>query len=398
MSTGSALNRGEWRAAAALAAVLFLRMLGLFMIIPVLSLHAATLHGATPLLIGLALGIYGLTQALCQIPLGALSDRVGRRPVIVGGLALFALGSVLGALAHSIWPVLLGRAVQGAGAISGTTLALASDLSRENQRTKIMALIGISIGIAFSAAFVLGPLLNARLGLTGVFSATAVLAALAIAVVLVAVPRPPPPAAPAPDAPRFAAILAQPELRVLFLGVFALHLVLAASFVAVPIALAEGSALPAARHAEVYLPVIVASLLLVAPFIMLSARPGYTRRLFHGAIAGLVLATLLECLAWRSGAGLATALVLFFTCFNFVEAALPGIVSRAAPAAARGAALGAYSTFQFVGMFAGGVIGGGAAATLGYRGVPAVCAVICALWLALSLRAPATALEQPARD
>ncbi|MEQ8662757.1 MAG: MFS transporter [Gammaproteobacteria bacterium] len=396
MSQDLAMTAAERRSAVALAAVFFLRMLGLFMLIPVLALYVETLPGATPFLIGVAIGIYGLTQAAFQIPLGSLSDRVGRRPVILGGLVLFGVGAVIAAAAHSIWPIIAGRAVQGAGAVSGATLALAADLSRETQRTKVMAIIGISIGGAFSVAFVLGPVLNATVGLAGLFLACAALAVAAIPILFLAVPKPPPPARGA-AIPPLAGTLAAPRLRVLYLGVLTLHLVLAASFVAIPIALTDGMGLAAARHYTVYLPVLLLSIALVGPLIMASSRSGTMRPLFLAAIVGLAIAEGLVWLWWDNPGGLYGALTLFFVAFNFLEASLPGVISRAAPTHGKGAALGAYSTFQFVGVFLGGLLGGAVAGGLGYAAVPAACALLCVAWLGLSLSVPGEVLTRPSR-
>ncbi|MCB1748793.1 MAG: MFS transporter [Gammaproteobacteria bacterium] len=396
MSTELAMNAQEKRSALVLALVFFMRMLGLFMLIPVLALYAERLPGATPFLIGVAIGIYGLTQAGFQIPLGSLSDRVGRRPVIVAGLCLFAIGALIAAAAKTIWPVIVGRAVQGAGAVSGATLALAADLSRESQRTKVMAIIGISIGGAFSVAFVVGPVLNGLFGLGGLFLASGALALLAIAVLVAGLPRAPAPAR-GSAVPSLLETLTEPDLRVLYLGVLTLHLVLAASFVAIPVTLREGLGLDAARHYTVYLPVLAVSILLVGPLIMLSSRRGLARTLFYGSIGGLAAAELLLWLWWDSRPGIYAALTLYFVAFNFLEASLPGFISRAAPASGKGAALGAYSTFQFIGVFLGGLCGGSVAGAWGYAAVPLVCAAIGLAWLVMSLNVPATALVRPAR-
>lgn len=390
------MTAAERRGAAVLALVFFMRMLGLFMLIPVLALYAETLVDATPFLIGVAIGVYGLTQAALQIPLGTLSDRVGRRPVIVVGLLLFAAGALLAAAAKSIWPVILGRAVQGSGAVSGASLALAADLSRDNQRTKVMAIIGVSIGAAFTFAFVLGPLLNAAVGLSGLFVVSAALAGIAIPVLLFGIPRLPA-TTPSATAASLLDTLAAPDLRVLYLGVLALHLVLAASFVAIPIALVEGLGVPAARHYAVYLPVLLVSLLGVVPLVMASARPATARPAFFLSIALLGIAEALLTIYWRTPYGLYLALSLFFVALNYLEASLPGLISRAAPTSGKGAALGAYSTFQFVGVFLGGIVGGSVAAHWGYVAVPGVCAALCLVWFVLSLRVPADVLARPAR-
>lgn len=389
MSDGLTLERHELRAATALGAVFFLRMLGLFMLIPVLALYVGALGGASPLLVGVAIGIYGLTQAACQIPLGALSDRIGRRPVIALGLIVFAIGAVIAAAAQHILPVILGRAVQGSGAVSGATLALAADLTRDTQRTKVMAIIGVSIGAAFSLAFVLGPLLNGWFGLRGLFLVTAALGLAALPVLLFVVPR----AAAEPASAIVRPGIPAPELRILYVGVFALHLVLAASFVAIPVALRDGIGIPAERHYVVYLPVLLASFALVAPLVMASARERLAHRALYGSIAALTVSECVLWAQWGNVAGTVFALVLFFTAFNYLEASLPGIISRLAPEEGRGAALGAYATFQFLGMFAGGLIGGATAQFAGFESVALACAALCAVWLVASYAAPAAVLR-----
>lgn len=374
----------------------FLRMLGLFMLLPVLALYANQLAGATPLMVGLTLGIYGLTQACLQIPFGTLSDRIGRKPVIAMGLVIFMLGSAIAAFANHILPILIGRAVQGAGAVSGATLALAADLSRESQRTKVMAIIGVSIGVAFSVAFVLGPMIDGAVGLNGLFIASGVAGALALPVLFYLVPSPP--AQVRRSAPISWAAVSAPELRVLYFGVLALHLVLAASFVAIPVALREGLALPAARHHTVYLPVLLVSILLVAPLIRLSMRPGWQMRVSRLAIGMLCVAELLLWLSWHHRLGTYLALTMFFIAFNFLESSLPSLISRVAPPAYKGTALGAYASFQFLGMFIGGTLGGLVAGRLGFALVPCVCAGLCLLWFIAALRAPGDALDARPQD
>ncbi len=349
------------------------------MLIPVLALYVDTLRDATPFLIGTAIGIYGLTQALLQIPLGSLSDRIGRKPVIVGGLVVFIVGALLAAWSDSIWPVIAGRAIQGLGAVSGASLALAADLSRDNQRTKIMAIIGVSIGAAFSVAFVLGPALNAVFGLRGVFMSGAVLACAAIPIVIFAVPGVSPRTANAQSG-RIAQIIVDRDLRVLYVGVLSLHLILAASFVAIPIGLVESMHLAAAQHYEVYLPVLALSLLVAGPLIGLSSRKQLGERFFYISVGLLSIAELLLWLFWNSVVGFLAALTLFFAAFNFLEASLPGLISRAAPSARKGTALGAYSSFQFIGVFLGGMLGGVIAGQFGYTCVPLASALLGAVW------------------
>jgi MFS family permease len=357
-------------------------MLGLFMLVPVLALYAHALPGATPFLVGLALGIYGLTQALCQIPFGILSDRIGRRPVIAAGLLVFVAGSAIGALAQHVVPVLIGRAVQGAGAVSGATLALVADLTRAEQRTKVMALIGISIGAAFALAFVLGPALDALIGLRGLFIAAGACACAAIGVLHLCVPQ-------GPVTPRATSslheVLAVRELAPAFFGVLALHLVLAATFVAAPVALRDGLGLASGEHYRVYLPALVASLALVAPLMIASTRARFLQLIAVLAVGALALAEFLLTHGWGKTGLTYIGLIIFFTAFNFLEAALPGLISRLAPAAHKGAALGAYATFQFLGMFAGGIIGGLVAQYWGFNLVPLACGFICLIWLAVTL-------------
>lgn len=396
--TTSPLTRQELRTALALAAAFFLRMLALFMLTPVLALHVDDLAGATPLLIGVAIGIYGLTQASLQIPLGVLSDRIGRLPVIAGGMSVFVLGALLAAFATHIWPLIVGRAVQGASAVSGATLALAADLTRDSQRTKVMAIIGISIGAAFSGALVVGPVLNAAFGLRGVFLTAAALGAGALAILAVGVRHPPAGSVTtARHAGGVRGALAAPELRILYLAVFAVHGIISASFVAIPVALLSGMGIPADGHATVYLPVLAVSLLCVAPLLRQSSRPGHGRWPFFGSILGIALAELMLGLAWHHPYVNYGSLVLFFTAFNYLEACLPSIISRAAPAAGKGTALGAYATFQFLGVFSGGLGGGLVADLFGFRAVPLACALACLVWYAATARSLSGVLEAPAQ-
>lgn len=384
MQTPDRMTRDEVRTALALSAVFFMRMMGLFMVLPVLALYVKHLAAATPLLIGCALGIYGLTQASLQIPFGKWSDRVGRRPVITVGLVVFALGGLVAAASNHIYAVILGRALQGAGAVSGATLALAADLTRPSQRTKTMAIIGVSIGAAFTTAFLVGPLLDAWFGLRGVFVGGALLGVGALVLLWTVVPTPTANAEPlearAPDDRDTTR-----ELRHLQTSVFCLHLVLAASFVSIPLLLADGLGLPKDRHFEIYIPVLLGSVLLIWPLLR-SSREHMDRRLFSAAIVCLGVG---EALLWLLPARLypmAFALTVFFTGFNYLEALLPSWISRAAPSAQKGSALGAYATGQFLGTFVGGLAGGALSGQLGTRGVFAAAAFVCVGWLVFSLR------------
>lgn len=378
------MTRDEVRTALALAAVFFMRMMGLFMVLPVLALYVEHLDAATPLLIGCALGIYGLTQASLQIAFGKWSDRIGRRPVITVGLAVFVLGGLVAAASNHIYAVILGRALQGAGAISGATLALAADLTRPAQRTKTMAIIGMSIGAAFTIAFLVGPLLDAWFGLRGVFIGGALLGFGALVLLWTVVPTPTatahavePRAADGRDTTR--------ELRHLQAGVFFLHLILAASFVSIPVLLSSGLGLPKDQHYELYIPVLAASVVLIWPLLR-SSREHMDRRLFAIAIVCLGVGEALLWLLPNRFYPMAFALLVFFTGFNYLEALLPSWISRAAPSAQKGSALGAYATGQFLGTFIGGLAGGALAGYVGTRGVFAAATLVCVVWLVFSLR------------
>jgi MFS family permease len=378
------MTRGELRTSLALAGMFFMRMMGLFMVLPVLALYAEQLEAATPLLIGCALGIYGLTQASLQIPFGRWSDRIGRKPVITIGLIVFALGGVVAATASHIGAVILGRALQGAGAVSGASLALAADLIRPAQRTKSMAIIGMSIGAAFIIAFVVGPLLDAWFGLRGVFLGGAVLGGAALALLWTVVPNPVAAAAEETEAAHLGPDRAR-ELWHLQAGVFFLHMVLAASFVSIPVLLSRELGIASDQHFKIYLPVMLLSLALIMPLLR-SSREHMDRRLFAAAIACLGLG---EFLLWAVPAqvyAVGAAMTLFFTGFNYLEALLPSWISRAAPSARKGSALGAYATGQFIGTFIGGIAGGALAGYLGTRGVFAGAAALCLAWLAFSIR------------
>jgi MFS family permease len=372
----------ELKTAVALAAAFFLRMMGLFMVLPVLALYAHTLPGATPLLVGLALGLYGFSQALLQIPFGRWSDLHGRKPVIAVGLGIFVAGGLIAAAAEHIVTIIIGRTLQGAGAVSGATLALAADLTRPEQRTKTMAIIGISIGAAFSLAFVLGPIVDAHFGLGGVFLAGALGGVGALLLVLMVVPS-----VISPQPANVTAARAAPgELRALYVGVLCLHLILAASFVSIPTVLLHDLALDKTSHYSVYLPALLISLICIGPLVSKSHRTTVTVGLFPAAIACLAVAEFLMWVLTPTKGVFTACLTLFFVGFNFLEASLPSLISRAAPSNGTGAALGAYSTGQFVGTFCGGLTGGLAATWFGTHGVFGVMGVIALLWLAFAWR------------
>jgi MFS family permease len=352
----------EIRASASLASIFALRMLGLFLILPVFAVHAKTMPGgANAALIGLAMGIYGLTQAFGQIPFGVASDKYGRKRVIVIGLILFALGSFIAAGADDLLWVVIGRAVQGAGAISAAVTAMIADSTREQHRTKAMAMVGGSIGLTFALSLVAAPLLYQAIGMGGIFALTGILSLLAILVVLYVVPAPPAARATAVAPVSLREVLRNRELMRLNFGVFALHMMQMAMFVVVPAALLQALDLPLAEHWKIYLPVMLASFVLMLPPLFAGERRGRMKQVFIGAIGLLLLVQVgFGLLLAQPGHGwlLVALLLAFFISFNILEASQPSLVSRIAPPAAKGAALGVYNTLQSLGLFCGGALGG----------------------------------------
>jgi MFS family permease len=384
----------ERRATLGLAGVYGFRMLGLFLILPVFAVFAEDLDGATPLLIGLAVGIYGLTQAMLQIPFGLLSDRIGRKPVIFGGLLLFALGSLIAASADDIAWVIVGRAIQGAGAVSAAIMALAADLTREEQRTKAMATIGMTIGVSFMLAMLIGPLLGELIGVSGIFWFTLVMALLGIALVGLVVPDPQHSfvhrdAETVPGMMR--RVLRTPDLLRLDFGIFTLHLILTGLFLAVPIILRDLGVEPA-RHGLLYLPVMLISVAAMVPFIILAERGARFKQVFLAAVAAMVGVQLLLGATIDHFWGFVIGLTLFFTAINLLEAMLPSLVSKFAPVEAKGTAMGVYSSSQFVGAFCGGLIGGWVHQQFGLEAVFSAGAAAAAVWWLV-----ASGMRQPGR-
>jgi len=387
------MNTVEVRAAFSLASIVSSRMLGLFMILPVIALYVERLEGATPIMIGLAIGAYGITQAVLQIPYGLLSDRFGRKPLIVIGLLVFAGGSVIAALADTMMGVVLGRAVQGAGAIGSVVMALAADLTREENRSKIMAVIGMSIGLSFAAALVLGSVLNAHIGVRGIFWLTAILALGAIGALYYWVPDTAKTivhrdAEPVPA--QFARIIKDLQLLRLDFGILILHMIFTASFVVLPMALRDMAGLGAEKHWQVYLPVLLLSVLAMIPFLLLAERYRKVKAVFVVSILTVGVAQFGLVQLHESLTGIFVMLVIFFTAFNFLEATLPSLISRMAPPDAKGTAMGFYSSAQFLGVFLGGVCGG---LLLEKGGIDAVfwfCAGAALVWLlvAAGMRSP----------
>ena len=386
------MTSAERRASVGLASIFGLRMLGLFFIMPVFTLYADQLTSATPMLIGLALGAYGLTQAILQVPMGMASDRIGRKPIIIGGLVVFAVGSAVAAMSTSIYGVIIGRALQGCGAIAAAIMALAADATRESQRTKIMAFLGISVGVAFMLALVIAPAVAYYVGLTGIFWATAALALLSMVLLYWFVPghyershdreiRP----------GSFGRALRHPDLIRLDLSVLALHLILTASFVVLPKVLENSMKLAAPEHWKVYVPVMLISAGLLFPMVSVGESKGMMHRLIAAmvvvlAIGELALADTIGIAPWAVG----VALIVYFTAFNVLESSLPSLVSRFAPEDAKGAALGVFSTCQFIGAFLGGLSGGIVYGHFGVAGTFQFCAVVAGLWFlaVLGLHSP----------
>lgn len=384
VSEHDSMSAAEWRAGVSLAAIFGLRMLGLFLILPVFAVHARTIPGGDNLtLVGLAIGAYGLTQACLQIAFGAVSDRVGRKPVIITGLLIFFAGCVVAALADTIHMVIVGRVLQGAGAISAAVIALAADLTRDQHRTKVMAMIGASIGAVFAISMVAAPLLYAAVGMDGIFWVTAILALSAILVVLYVVPDAPP--VPRANGGRFIDVLRDGQLMRLNFGVFALHLMQTTMWVLVPGALVASAGLPLVEHWKVYLPVVLLSFVIMVPAVIVAERRDAMKLVFNASVALLMLVQAGLYLFGQSLYGLALWLTLFFVAFNVLEATQPSWISKIAPAAARGTALGVYNTLQSAGLFLGGVLGGYVAQHYGNGAVNLICAVIALIWFALAL-------------
>lgn len=381
------LGLQEKRAAISLALIYAFRMLGLFLILPVFALYAEDLPEATPLLTGMAIGIYGLTQAILQIPFGMISDRIGRKPVIATGLLIFAAGSLLAATSDSIYGIIAGRALQGAGAIASALMALAADLSREEHRTRMMALIGMSIGVAFASAMVLGPLINEWIGISGIFAGTAVLAILGIGILYLFVPNPMEShfhRDAEVQSSSLKSVLKNSDLLRLDAGIFTLHFVLMAVFLVIPLELRDDAGIAASQHWQIYLPVFVLSIILMVPFIILAERKSQMKPVFVGAIAGLIIAVL-GLLSGRDMITIVTFLVLFFAAFNLLEASLPSLVSKTAHADQKGTAMGVYSSSQFIGTFAGGALGGLMHDVWGIDAVYWLALMMLLIWLLIAM-------------
>ena len=381
------MTPGELRATWGLGTVFSLRMLGMFMVLPVLTTYGMALQGASEALIGLAIGIYGLAQAIFQIPFGLLSDRIGRKPLIVGGLLIFVLGSIIAALSDSIWGIILGRALQGSGAIAAAVMALLSDLTREQNRTKAMAFIGVSFGVTFAVAMVLGPIITHRLGLHALFWMIAGLATLGILLTLLVVP----------DSKShvlnrdsgmvrgcFSKVLAEPRLLKLNFGIMCLHILLMSTFVALPGQL-ESAGFAAAQHWKIYLATMLISFVSVVPFIIYAEAKRRMKQVFIFCVALLVIA---EIVLWGAGPHFWEMIIgvqIFFLAFNLMEALLPSLISKEAPAGYKGTAMGIYSTSQFLGVAIGGSLGGWVDGFFDSQTVFLVGALLATAWLLVAL-------------
>lgn len=378
----SGLNHIEKKAAFSLATVFGLRMLGLFMILPVFAIYGEQLVGFSPIWIGIAIGAYGLTQALLQIPMGILSDKFGRKPVILGGLVVFLIGSIVAAMSESIYGVVIGRALQGMGAIASAVLALAADLTREEQRPKVMATIGMFIGLSFTVAMVVGPIVAEAYGLAGLFWFTAILTIGAMFMIQFMVPYS------VNKAPRgdnvalpnqIITLIKDGQLCRLNIGVFILHMVLTACFVTLPKQfVASGLALE--DHWQLYLPALLGSFFLMVPFMIIGIKKQKEKQMFSSAVLLLALTLLLLWVLPTSLFSLILLVVLFFTAFNYLEATMPSILSRLAPAGKKGSVMGIFSSSQFMGAFVGGLLGGVIASQFGEQTIFLVMACFALLW------------------
>ncbi len=379
----------ERRASCSLAIIMSLRMLGLFMVLPLFSLYAHQLSGATPFLIGIALGVYGLTQALLQIPFGMLSDRLGRRKVITLGLILFFIGSIIAALSHSMAMMIVGRALQGAGAVGSTIMAMIADLTREEQRTKAMAITGITIGMSFTLAMMLGPLLADWLSIPGLFWLAAGMSITAIIILFTLVPAPTTlhfQYTAEPDFSQFFNMLKQPLLIQLYFSIFFLHAIFTATFVVVPISLDQSAGLSSHQQWWLYVPLMLSAFVISIFFILRAEKKQQLKFYFITAIITLGIAEFLWWLFAKNIFLSAISLLLFLTAFSLLEAFLPSLISKAAPPSKKGTALGIYSCAQFLGIFVGGTLGGWLYGQWNLNIVYLFCVIIVLIWVTMGMK------------
>ncbi|MFD2167701.1 MFS transporter [Thalassotalea euphylliae] len=385
--SASGLNTVEKKAAFSLATVFGLRMLGLFMILPVFAIYGPELSGYSPIWLGLAIGAYGLTQALLQIPMGILSDKIGRKPVILGGLVVFAAGSVVAAMSDSIQGVVIGRALQGMGAIASAVLALAADLTREEQRPKVMATIGMFIGLSFTLALVLGPVVTQAYGLSGLFWFTGILTLFAMLMIQFMVPNS---VHKAPKGDNVAMISQLSELArnkhllPLNVGVFVLHMALTACFIFLPLRLVD-SGLALSQHWQLYLPTLLGSFFLMVPFMIYGLKKQKEKEMFLASIVLLAVTLVLMAILPSETMLLVLLILAFFVAFNYLEATMPSMLSRIAPAGVKGSAMGIFSSSQFLGAFAGGAVGGWLAEVFNQETVFFAMSALVGLWFVVAL-------------
>ncbi|WP_034595742.1 MFS transporter [Acinetobacter sp. CIP-A165] len=381
------MNALERRSTFALSSIFALRMLGLFMIIPVFAVAGQSYQYATPALIGLAVGVYGLTQALLQIPFSLLADRFNRKPLVILGLLLFALGGAIAAMSETIYGVIIGRAIAGAGAVSAVVMALLADVTREEQRTKAMAIMGMSIGLSFVVAFSLGPWLTHLVGISGLFWVTTLMGLIAI-VMLSLVPKVTRHHRNFQQGylPQLKQVIQMADLNRLHVSVFSLHLLLTSMFLYVPSQLIEYAQIPLAQHGWVYLPLLLISLFFAFPSIIIAEKYRKMRGIFLSAIAGIILGLFILIFGYESKYLLLAGLGIFFIAFNVMEALLPSWLSKSAPLQSKATAMGVNASAQFLGAFCGGMLGGQLImlqnTALGWS----VLTVIAILWLLISFR------------
>ncbi len=382
----------ERSAVFSLSLIMAFRMLGLFMILPVFSAYATKIPGATATLVGVALGIYGLTQACLQLPFGMLSDKIGRKPIITIGLVLFAIGSVVAALSHNIYGIIIGRAIQGAGAIGSTCIALVADLTRDENRSKAMAFIGITIGMAFTIALVVGPILNTWFHLSGIFWATAIFAVVGLILLFASIPTPPKLAShpEAEAAGRLKAILSNGQLLRLDIGVACSHTILTSTFFAIPILLTHILNIQEWGQIVFYLVIMFLSFCFMVPFIIIAEKKRQMKAIFVGSVLMIALSQLMLLYFHMSIVVIGLLLFLFFVAFTILEASLPSLVSKIAPIRNKGTATGVYSTSQFFGIFVGGLLGGWIYSHYAITGVFIFGAALGFIWfiIAASMKQP----------
>ena len=388
MQNSEKMTSSELRAVAGLASIYGLRMLGMFLILPIFAIYAETLEGGTDhTLIGLALGAYGLTQVLFQLPFGIASDKYGRKKMIYAGLILFVTGSIVAAIATDIYTVIIGRSIQGAGAVSAVVMALVADLTREEHRTKAMAIIGGTIGITFALSLVAGPILSHVIGVSGIFWLTALLSLLAIAVVKFWIPDPQQSHfhSDAQTAPaKIKDVLRDKQLLRLNFGTFSLHAAQMAIFIVVPFAFKETSKMSSSDHWLVYLPVLIASFFLMLPAIIIGEKKAKLKEVFIGAVLLMLIAQTAFAFSIHHFWGIILCLLVYFTAFNILEASLPSLISKMSPAAFKGTAIGIHNTAQSMGIFLGATIGGYLSHHFNFSAVFAFCAILMFIWLLLS--------------